>query len=130
MALESKLDKIITKYSMLGEKMMNPSSMNSQEYAKVAKEHSDMHEIVELAKSYKIAVKNLEESEAILKEPGIDDELKEVALEEVALVKKSLEQLNHQIKIQLLPKDEADAKNAILEIRAGTGGDEAALFAA
>lgn len=130
MSFELKLDKIIAKYLALSDRMMDPSSMNSQEYAKIAKEHSDMGVIVELAKAYKNALKNLEESKTIVQDPNADSELKEIAIEEVAEIEKALEELNQQIKIQLLPKDEADAKNAILEIRAGTGGDEAALFAA
>ncbi len=130
MSFEAKLDKIIAKHGALNDKMMDPSSMNSQEYAKVAKEHSDLSSIVKLAHEYKKAKQDLADSTALLTDPNADAEMKAFAEEEVTTLKQTLEKLDHDIKIALLPKDDADAKNAILEIRAGTGGEEAALFAA
>jgi peptide chain release factor 1 len=130
MAFEAKLEKIIAKHAVLNEKMMDPSSMNSQEYAKVAKEYSDLGTIVRLAHEYKKAKKDLEESTGLLNDPSADAEMKMFAEEELVTIKQTLERLDREIKVALLPKDDADAKNAILEIRAGTGGEEAALFAA
>jgi peptide chain release factor 1 len=130
MSFEGKLDRIIARYNALGEKMMDPQSMSSQEYAKVAKEHSDMQEICDIAKIYKRVEQNLVESEFIAKDPMADLELKKIAEEEISILKVELEDINRKIKITLLPRDEADTKNAIIEVRAGTGGEEAALFAA
>jgi peptide chain release factor 1 len=130
MTLGAKLEKIIVRYNQLGDKMMDPSSMNQQEYVKVAKERSDLEEVVALAHEYIKCKKDLEDSSSLLEDTSEDAELKEIANEEVKLLKTNLEALEKKIKIALLPKDDADHKNAILEIRAGTGGDEAALFAA
>lgn len=130
MSLEAKLDKIISRYELLGQMMMDPAAMPSQEYVKVAKERSDLEKIVKLAHEYKHTKNNLEESKLLLKDPTLDAEFKEIAEQEVILAAKKLSELDEKIKIELLPKDEADCKNAILEVRAGTGGEEAALFAA
>jgi peptide chain release factor 1 len=130
MALVDKLDKIIAKFNILSEKIMDPAVTSSQEFPKIAKERSDLEDIVTLANEYKQILKNLEESEQILKDPSTDLDFKEIAQEEVIVSKKILEDLENKIKLTLLPKDAADTKNAILEVRAGTGGDEAALFAA
>jgi peptide chain release factor 1 len=125
-SLAPKLNKILDRYKVLNDKMMDPSSMQAQEYAKIAKEHSDMKPLVELANQFNGLVNNIEQSKSLLNDP----EMKEFAQEELQNSEEELEKLNHEIKIALLPKDEADEKNAILEVRAGTGGDEAALFAA
>ena len=130
MSIEAKLDKIIAKFKFLNEKMMDPNALSSQEYAKIAKEHSDMQEVVELAEEFKKAKQNLKDSEDMLKESSIDPEFKKVAEEDVFTCKKLIAEIEEKMKIALLPKDEADTKNAILEIRAGTGGEEAALFGA
>jgi peptide chain release factor 1 len=130
MSFEAKLEKIILRSAALNDKMLDPTSMSSQEYAKVAKEHSELESIVRLAIQYKKAKANLADTEELLKEPSLDPEMKQIAEQDAMEVKKELEALNHDIKVALLPKDEADAKNAILEVRAGTGGEEAALFAA
>lgn len=130
MSIEAKLDKIIAKFKALNEKMMDPNALSSQEYAKIAKEHSDMQEVVKLAEEFKKAKQNLADSEEMLKDSSIDPEFKKIAEEDVFSSKKQIIELEEKIKIALLPKDEADTKNAILEIRAGTGGEEAALFGA
>jgi peptide chain release factor 1 len=130
MLLEVKLDKIISRYNQLNEKMLDPAAMNSQEYVKIAKERSDLEEIVGIAHEYKRTKANLDESKQLVADPEIDAEFKEVAEQEVLAATKRLEELEAEIKVALLPKDEADSKNAIIEVRAGTGGEEAALFAA
>jgi peptide chain release factor 1 len=130
MAILDRLNKIIAKFESLSEKMQDASIASSQEFPKIAKERSDLEPIVALAEDYKNTLKNLEESQEILKDPSADAEFKEIATEEVASSSVRLEELENEIKIALLPKDAADAKNAILEVRAGTGGEEAALFAA
>lgn len=130
MALEEKLDKIIEKHHLLAEKMLNLSALSNQEYAKIAKEHSDLSYIVALAHQYKQTKKHLTDAESLLKDQSLDSELKEIAEQDISTSKTKLQELDKKIKLALLPKDEADTKNAILEVRAGTGGEEAALFAA
>ena len=130
MSLESKFSKIIERFESLNDKMMDPSAVSTQEYAKISKEHSDLKEIVDLARAHNKAMQDLDDANSMLKDPGMDQEMKDIAYEEVSALNSVIEDLDQKIKIALLPKDEADAKNAILEIRAGTGGDEAALFAA
>jgi peptide chain release factor 1 len=130
MSLEAKLEKIIAKHQALGDKLLDPSAMSSQEFQKTAKEHSDLSDLVELAHEYINAQKNLHDSESLLKDLSIDQELKQIVEQDISDCKKKLEEVDQKIKVALIPKDEADAKNAILEVRAGTGGEEAALFAA
>lgn len=130
MVLESKLDKIILRYEQINQKMMDPSSMPSQEYMKIAKERSDLEDIVHLAHEYKRVKANLEDSKEMANDANTDPELQEIAEAEVISASSKLNEIENEIKIALLPKDEADSKNAILEVRAGTGGEEAALFAA
>lgn len=130
MSIDAKLDKIIARFNSLNEKMLDPSSMSSEDYVKVTKEHSDLKDVVEIAIDYKNTKKNLEEAYTIVKDSASDPALKEMAELEIGEMKTKLEKLDNSLKIALLPKDEADTKNAILEVRAGTGGEEAALFAA
>jgi peptide chain release factor 1 len=130
MSLESQLSKIVERYQYLDAKLMDPGVLSHQEMAKTAKERSDLQEIVELAHRYSKACAALADTEIMLKESGMDVELKSMAEAEMHDLNATIKELDHHIKVALLPKDEADSKNSILEIRAGTGGDEAALFAA
>ena len=123
-----KLKIILENYSSLSEKMANPDIIsNVTEYAKLAKEHRQMSETVSLAKEYIKTHNQIEDDEEILN--GEDSELKELAKEELGDLKKKLNNLEEKIKVLLLPKDPNDDKNIILEIRSGTGGNEAAIFA-
>ncbi|PIR38444.1 MAG: peptide chain release factor 1 [Alphaproteobacteria bacterium CG11_big_fil_rev_8_21_14_0_20_39_49] len=125
MEFKEKLENIIKQHQDLEQKIADPSAMNQQEFAKLSKEYSDRVHVVELAKEYIIAFKEQEDLKEMLEDP----EMKDMAEEELYDIRKKLPKLEKQIKIALLPKDKADSKNAILEIRAGTGGEEAALFA-
>ena len=93
------------------------------------KEQSDLTPIVEAYKEYKKSKQDIEDSLALLDEET-DEDMKEMLKEELASAKKRVEELEQKLKILLLPKDPNDDKNVIVEIRAGAGGDEAALFAA
>lgn len=93
------------------------------------KEHSDLTPIIEKYKTYKDTKENIQDSLQILDEES-DDELREMAKEELALGKETIERLEEELKVLLLPKDPNDDKNVFVEIRGGAGGDEAALFAA
>ena len=123
-----KVSEIISKHSEL-EKDLSSSNLDSKSFAKKSKEYSSLNEIINYALEYSSFEKNKKELERILSETNNDKEMMELAKVELdELVQKHKENEN-KLKLFLLPKDEADAKNAILEIRAGTGGLEASLFA-
>jgi peptide chain release factor 1 len=103
-----------------------PETASSGQFGKLSKELSDLEPIVETALALKAARQELEETQALLKDP----EMKDLAQEEYDQLLSLIPKLEQEIKLLLLPKDEADSRNAIIEIRAGTGGEEAALFAA
>src|SRR5690606_36059263 len=95
--------------------------------AKLSKEHSDLSPIVGEINAYKKALRDHAEAEALAKGP--DKDMAEMAAAEIEELDEKIELLTQSIRVMLLPKDEADEKSIILEIRGGTGGDEAALFA-
>lgn len=130
MTFEDKLQEVVKRFEEMGEKLNNPGSLNSKEFAKLSKEYSDMGELVEHIQNYQKAVTSFKESEEMMNDASIDAEMKALAQEEFYLLKAKLPEMEREIRLSLIPKDEADARNAILEIRAGAGGDEAGLFAA
>ena len=97
-------------------------------WQKLAKEHGDMKPIVEKYREYSKHKKELEENKEMLKE-GLDDDMKDLVKEEISELEDSIEKEEQELKILLLPKDPNDDKNVFMEVRAGTGGDEAGLFA-
>ena len=127
--MREKLESIIKRHTILSEQMSDPKIYSDQsKLTPIAKEHSSLEEIVIVGKRY-ISINNqILEHKDIIK--GDDEDLKEIALEEVDELEKTLITIEEDLKVLLLPKDPNDDKNLILEIRAGTGGDEAALFAA
>jgi peptide chain release factor 1 len=125
MSFKEKLDSIVEKYDSLEGKLQDPSSMAQEEFIKVSKEYSELGSVMDLIRDFLATESSIPELEEMLSDP----EMKELAEEELREAKEKLPKLEEEIKIALLPKDSADEKNAILEIRAGTGGDEAALFA-
>ncbi len=127
MSVHERYDGIIVKYNQIGEKIADPGALDSKEFAKLSKEYSDMGEVVAKIEELKACVKEREELEEMLS--GDDEELREMAELESAELDEKIPEIELEVKVLLLPKDEADEKNAILEVRAGTGGDEAALFA-
>ncbi len=128
MSFDKKLDGLIERHTKLREMISQPDGLRGGEFAKMSKEYSDLTPIVETALALKQATRELEEAKAMIN--GKDEDMKALALEEKAALDKLIPKLTEDLQLALLPKDEADAKNAILEVRAGTGGDEAALFAA
>ena len=124
-----KLQNIILHYEELEQQMIDPALINNQnKYKEVTREHRRLAPVIEKAKNYISISKQIEEGESILK--GNDEELKIIAKDEIDSFKDSIVKIEDELKILLLPHDPNDDKNIILEIRAGTGGDEAALFAA
>lgn len=128
MSFEANLDKILTRYNLLSEKMS--SGVSGEEYVKYAKEYAEYEDIVVIIKDYQKAKADLKDINEVLAESSDDKEMHEMAYSEAEELKKLVINLEEKMKIALLPKDEADEKNAIVEVRAGTGGEEAALFAA
>ncbi|QJR20888.1 Peptide chain release factor 1 [Brevinematales bacterium NS] len=118
---------LMRKYEEMGEKLANLSP-GSQEYIKIAKERADLEPFVEVYNRIQNIEKQIAEHREIL--ASSDDELKQLAKEELPLLEEQKEKLEKEILLLLLPKDKLQGKNIIMEIRAGTGGDEAALFAA
>jgi peptide chain release factor 1 len=125
-----KLEDLVRRYEEIMNELSEPNVANDQNrFRKLMKEQSDLTPLVEAYKKYKKAKETLEEALMILDEES-DEEMRELAKEEMNEAKAQIEALEEEMKILLLPKDPNDEKNVIVEIRAGAGGDEAALFAA
>jgi peptide chain release factor 1 len=129
MILDEKLQGVLRNYEELGQKLLDFQSLSNSDFAKLSKKRSDMEELAELCRSYLSIKSSQNDLQGLI--AHVDDlELREMAEVEHEANKEKLDELEKNIKIALLPKEEVDEKNAIIEIRAGTGGDEAALFAA
>jgi len=127
--VKKKLEAIIAKHAHLAEQMADPEIYGDQDkLTPIAIEHSAMEGIVNVGKVYISVLDQIADDKEIL--DGHDDDLKKIVQEELGDLVAQQENLEEEIKVLLLPKDPMDNKNLILEIRAGTGGDEAALFAA
>lgn len=126
MSMHQKIDKTLKRYRVLEEELGKPIKDN-QEYAKLSKEYSDLQEVADLIVRYKDLVRQKDECSKALDEH--ESEMKELLEEELKVIEPRINELYKQISLLLIPKDKDDDRNAILEIRAGTGGDEAGLFA-
>ena len=125
-----KLEKVKQRYNEIAELLNKPETVNDQkEYRRLSKEYSDLTDIVNAYDEYLRVKSRLEENKKLLYETN-DAEMKELAASEQEELQNKFDKLEAEIKELLIPKDPNDSKNAMLEIRAGTGGDEAALFAA
>ena len=125
----AKLEALEKKYDELEQQLADPAVYNDQEqYRKVAKAHADLKDVVTLFRKHRKLEQDLADNKQMLHDS--DPEIREMAQEEIAAAEKELPKLEHDLKVLLLPKDPLDDKNTILEIRAGTGGEEASLFAA
>ena len=123
-----KIEELINRHLIL-EKDLSSGEIDKKKFAEKSKEYSDLNEIIDEAKKYFSFEKDKIELEKILDDQRSDSELKKMAENELNDLKLSHEKIEKKLKLFLLPKDEADKKNAIIEIRAGTGGLEASLFA-
>ena len=122
------IEELILKHSTL-EKDLSSGDLDKKLFAEKSKEYSDVSEVIVSAKKYLSYEKDKKELENILDDNSVDEELKKLANTELLELKDEYERNEKKLKLFLLPKDEADKKNAIIEIRAGTGGLEASLFA-
>ncbi|MCD6035148.1 MAG: prfA [Rickettsiales bacterium] len=129
MNFAGRLDSIVVKHKQLGDKLSSGEKIAGGDFAKLNKEYSDLSPIVEKINELRAVERAYKDSEEMMNDPSIDGEMRALAEEEFHEAKHKIEALTYDVQISLLPKDEADEKNAILEVRAGTGGDEAALFA-
>ncbi|MDD4569952.1 MAG: peptide chain release factor 1 [Tepidanaerobacteraceae bacterium] len=125
-----KLEAVEKKYNELTEKIANPEIIARQEeWIKLTKEHSSLEEVVTSFRQYKKTLEQIDENFQLLKEISDDSEMEELIKSELGDLEEKKSEIEGQLKILLLPKDPNDDRNVIMEIRAGTGGDEAALFA-
>ena len=123
-----KLDFTIDKYDELAKQVADPDVISNQpKWQKLMKEMSDLEPVVKAYKEYKLANTELSDSKEIL-EMESDEEMRELAKEDIKEQEAKIERLSDELKVLMIPKDPNDEKNVIVEIRAGTGGDEAALF--
>ncbi|MFZ5426383.1 MAG: peptide chain release factor 1 [Thermodesulfobacteriota bacterium] len=124
----AKLESIESRFVELEKELSSPDALSDQErYRKLTKAHSDLGEVVAVYRKYKKLKEDLEENKLLLEDS--DPDMRELAKAEIAAAQEALPGLEEELKILLLPKDPLDEKNILLEIRAGTGGEEAALFA-
>ena len=130
MSIFSKLDAVVNRFEVLTEKMGDPTLYERQEeYQAITKERANLEDVVVAFKEYKKLKADLDEAKDILKNEK-DEDLREMAKEELSLYEGQIPEMEERLKLLLLPKDPLDAKNVMIEIRAGAGGDEASIFVA
>lgn len=123
-----KLERLLDRFAAIESEMASGASGNA--FVKLSREHAELAPVIETARAYRHVQRQIDEAEALIADPTTDSEIRTMAEEERAMLKSKLGGLDHALRIALLPRDAADDSSAIVEIRAGTGGDEAALFAA
>ncbi|WP_264337544.1 peptide chain release factor 1 [Wolbachia endosymbiont (group B) of Dolichovespula media] len=131
MDIENNLQDLKKKFSDVERNLENPTNLSQKEFVSFSKEYSELRPIIEIIDEYNILKEEISDLEEIMKDENSDGDIKELAKEELLEKQKILlPKVKAKLKLALLPKDEDDSRNAILEIRTGTGGEEAALFAA
>ncbi|MBE6450308.1 MAG: peptide chain release factor 1 [Alphaproteobacteria bacterium] len=128
MSFEMKLSTIMDRYDELSALLENET--DGAQIVKLSKEQSALEDVVIAGRQWKKVLSDMNDAQEMMNDASADVDMREMANEEYYALKSELPELEQKIKVLLLPKDEADAKNVILEVRAGTGGEEAALFAA
>lgn len=123
-----KLTAILDRHKMLGDKLGDPAALGA-DFANVSREYSELGDVVETILSLQMAQKELQDANAVLEDADADADMKSMFKEEKLGLEKLIPTLEDQVQRALLPKDKDDGRNVILEVRAGTGGDEAGLFA-
>ena len=123
----AKLDRLLDRFSAIEAEMA--SGVGGEAFVKLSREHAELAPVIETARAWRSAQVDLEGAQALIADPATDSEMRGMAEEERAELRQQMEKLEHNLRIALLPRDAADDSSAIVEIRAGTGGDEAALFA-
>ena len=126
---QEKLDQLLNRFKAIERDMSGGDKLSSENFVRLSKEHAELKPVIDSIVAWQSASKELDDLEEIIDDKASDADMRALAEDEVYDVRKRVHDLENQVRIELLPKDDADEKNAILEIRAGTGGDEAALFA-
>jgi len=129
-SLEKNLERVVARHHELAEQMASGEKRSAADYARMAKEYAELKPVVEAVGGLRGVRNEMADLEALIADPATDAEMRTLAEGELAALKTRLPGLEKKVQMLLLPADAADARNAILEIRAGTGGEEAALFAA
>ncbi|MBW1991697.1 MAG: peptide chain release factor 1 [Deltaproteobacteria bacterium] len=128
--MTERLQSLERQYSRLEERLADPDVLrHPEEYQKYSREHAELTPLIQAFRRYRQLQKELADSQALLREEK-DEDIRALAREEIQALKEKLAQAEEELRLLLLPKDPNDEKNVLLEIRAGTGGEEAALFAA
>ena len=129
MSLEQSLDRVEARYQDLQSMVAEHPKPGSPEYTELARELADLEPVIARVADWRAARAEFRDLETMMEDASSDPEMRELAREEYYALKERLPELEREVKLLLIPKDADDERNAILEIRAGTGGDEAALFA-
>ena len=124
---QQKLDALLSRHEMVENELA--SGLSADAYVKLSREFAELGPVIDAIKAYRAVTTEISDLDTLVSDPKIDAEMREMAEAEKPTLQARLEKLEHQIRLALIPKDVMDDHNAILEIRAGTGGDEAALFA-
>ena len=127
MTVNANLDLILRRYEELGARLSE--GVSGADYAQTSREYADLEPIAASIRTLRAKEKERADLDAMLRDPALDAEMKEMAEADLAAADEEIVKLTQDIRVSLLPKDAADEGNVILEVRAGTGGDEAALFA-
>ena len=130
MIAEEKLDRVVSRFEELGNLLVSPEVSASHDFARFSKEYSELTPVVRVITDLRKAEAEAADLEALLDDVEAEEELKDLARDDFEQVRHRIPELEHALQLLLLPTDEADEKNAILEVRAGTGGEEAGLFVA
>jgi peptide chain release factor 1 len=123
----AKLDRLLDRFAAIEAQMASGTA--GEAFVKLSREHAELAPVIETARAYRQAQVRTADADSLINDPASDSEIRSLAEEECAELKQILEKLDQDLRIALLPRDAADDSSAIVEIRAGTGGDEAALFA-
>ncbi len=130
MSFTVKLDRLLQHFENLREALATHTMSDPGDFAKLSKEYSDMTDVAEAILSFRNKQKELIELESMMKDPTADADMRDMMQHEIYALKEEIPHLEQTVKLLLLPKDANDERNVILEVRAGTGGEEAGLFAA
>ena len=129
MSLENNIDKIVFRKKEIENLLVNSTELKASELADLSRELSEIKSITDLVNKKDVLVKEILDLSEIINDKNVDGDIKDIATDEFNLLKKNINDLENEIQFALLPKDKDDTRNVILEVRAGTGGDEAGLFA-
>src|ERR1700741_4799188 len=124
---EAKLDVLLAHHASLEAQVLG--QLSSEKYVQITRELAELNPLIEAVKVYRATAKELADTEALIADPSTDADMRGRAEAELATLNERRGELEQDIRVALLPKDAMDDRNVMLEIRAGTGGDEAALFA-